>query len=412
MRNLHPLHLVLAVALVLISSRSLAQTAPSTAQAVKHLQATITAVEGIVQVRADDSHAWEMARIGMVLSEDAELRTGIRSAVRFVIPPDHTITVDRLGSVKLLQAIVDKGIMKTEIGMPYGRTEYDVQAGGQAHEATIVSPSATMAVRGTTFIDYDQRPFPATGTVLTGRMEFRDFKKRVTLSAQGGKTAINTDVSNAPTAALDQAVVDPGARLARTDAEETLVNTLLSSGATLSFDFQKGIRVIRGGQVPRTDAELIPTLPGNLNFVLRWQGNTDLNLAVGAQNAISPQTETLYPIAGLDSTPSGGRILFDHRGGPNGGIEIGFWPGNVPTGTYEFGSVLISGPPTAATIDVFRNGQRIPFIGPDGNTTTTASYTAETVPPSIASGQAVGILRISPGSSSETAAPATGTRKR
>src|SRR5439155_15988597 len=129
------------------------------------------------------------------------------------------------------------------------------------------------------------------------------------------KTVVTTENPNAPSTALQQAVVDPGARLARSGAEEQLVNTLLSSGATIEFDYDKGIRVIRGGRVPQTDQELIPTLPGTLNFVLRWQGNTDLNLGVIASNSTSPGGETLYPIAGSDSTPSGGRIPFDHRGG-------------------------------------------------------------------------------------------------
>src|SRR5438045_2866157 len=67
------------------------------------LTATVTGIEGNVQVRTATDAPWQKAQIGMVLNEEAELRTGPRSAVRFTIPPDQTITVDRLGLVKVLQ---------------------------------------------------------------------------------------------------------------------------------------------------------------------------------------------------------------------------------------------------------------------------------------------------------------------
>src|SRR5439155_10117991 len=108
--------------------------------------------------------------------------------------------------------------------------------------------------------------------------------------------------------ALLQSVVDPTILLARTESEQQLVNAVLSTGAVESFDFEKGIRVIRGGR-PLTDSELIPVLPGSLNFVLRWTANADLNL--GVSNAELGQT--VYPVGGRDIVPSGGATAFDHR---------------------------------------------------------------------------------------------------
>lgn len=385
-----------------------ATTADATADAgVERLRATITAVQGNVRVRSSESAPWVPAAVGMILDENAEFFTAPKSAVRFELPGGHSVTIDRLSKVKLLQAVNAGGKMKTRVGMQYGRTLYDIEGAGREHESSIVTPSATLAVRGTEFVAFDQRPFPAKGISLSGRVEFRDFKKRVFVGGPGaGKTAVTTDNPNAPAFALNQSVVDPGARLARTAAEAQLVSTLLSSGATIGFDYDKGIRVVRGGRVPRTDQELVPTLPGTFNVVLRWQGNTDLNLGVfhipGDQN----QGFSLLPIGGLDETGSGGRIPFDHRGGANGGIEIGYWPGAVPTGAFQFGSVLISGPATQATIDVFRDGQRVEFIGGDGSPTTSAQYTAGPVPPGLnIAGQAVGVVRISPPEAAQKLAP-------
>lgn len=362
------------------------------------LIATVTGIEGLVQVRESEDQLWTRATVGQQVGENAEFRTGPRSAVRFVIPPDHTITLDRLGTVKVLQAVNDNGVIKTQMGMRYGRTRYDIEAGGREHESSIASPSSTLAVRGTKFSSYDQRPFPAQGVSLTGRVQFRDFKKRVAFGSRGGgKTKIDVNNPNAASLALGQAVVDPGARLARTAAEDKLVQTLISSGATVEFDYDKGIRVVRGGQPPLTDAELVPTLPGALNFVLRWtQPGTDLNLGVFTAGDLTPQGEGIYPVGGVNTTASGGVIGFDHRGGPHGGIEVGSWPDGFPTQPYTFGSVHISGPNSPASIDVFQNGQRLTFTGPDGQPTTSAQYIAMPIPPIAGSGQFVGFLNIAP----------------
>ena len=323
------------------------------------LIATVTGVEGIAQVRTSADAEWQPAKVGMQVGENAEFRTGPRGAVRFVIPPDHTITVDRLSTVKVLQAINDKGVIRTQMGMKYGRTRYSIEAAGREHESAIVSPSSTLSVRGTDFSAYDQRPFPAMGVRLRGgQMQFRDRKKRVVIGQSAGKTKIDVNSPNAASLALDQAVVDPGARLARTPAEERLVTNLLSSGATIDFDVDKGIRVVRGG-VPPTDDQLIPTLPGVLNFVARWHSNSDLNFSAGTPGGVNNAGETIYPIGTLQTNSSGGRIPFDHRGGPNGGIEVIFFPTMPPDGLYGLGLTLISGPETTAQVDAFLNGQRI-----------------------------------------------------
>jgi hypothetical protein len=392
------------VAIVFTAASAIAQSQPS----VEPLKATVTGVEGLVQVRATESDPWKKATTGMVVGENAEFRTGPRSAVRFTIPPDQTITLDRLGVVKVLQAINDNGMIKTNLGMRYGRTRYDIEAAGREHESTISTPSSTLAVRGTKVSVFDQRPFPAEAVSLTGRAEFRDFKKRVALGGKNaGKAKVSTSDASAAAFALGESVVDPGISLARSAPETALVASLLSRGATVSFDFDKGIRVIRGGTVPQTDNELIPTLPGSLNFVLRWTANTDLNLGVFNASDANPQGNSLYPIAGLDSTPDGGRTAFDHRGGANGGMEIAFWPANFPSGVYQFGSVLITGPNTPATMDVFRDGQRVTMIGPDGNPTQTINFTAMPINPDIATGQAVGFIRIDPPAGRKSAVTAT-----
>jgi hypothetical protein len=393
--------LTIALVVAIVPTIAVAQTAPAAAAAAdanaEHLKATITGVEGkVVFVRLSENAEWQEAKVGMEVGENAEFRTGPKSAVRFTIPPDQTITLDRLGTVKLLQAINAGGKLKTDLGMRYGRTRYVIEAAGRPHESSFASPSSTLAIKGTEVSVFDQRPFPAEAVSLTGRAQFRDFKKTRFFGKKNGGTArINTNSSSAAAVAMGRSVVDPTIALARTQAEDQLVQTLLSSGATVNFDYEKGIRVVKGGTVPTTDADLIPSLPGNLTFVLRWTQNTDLNLVV-----ISPgqgtQNRTLYPLGGFNLLPSGGTMPFDHRGGPNGGIEVCFWPNTFPDGRYRIGAQLINGPDTPATVDVFQNGKRVPIRTGNG-TVTTAEFTATKIPPEIATGIAVGTVDITGG---------------
>ena len=102
-----------------------------------------------MQVRTDEDQPWKIAKPGMVVDQNAEFRTSLRSAVQIQIPPDQTITLDRLGVIKVVEAIDDGGKLKTKIGMKYGRTRYDIESAGQEHEASISSPSSTLAIRGT-----------------------------------------------------------------------------------------------------------------------------------------------------------------------------------------------------------------------------------------------------------------------
>src|SRR5687768_2689899 len=123
------------------------ETAPATTRATTQagLTAVGTGVDGIVQVRADEGSPWQGARVGMEVGEGAEFRTGPRSAVRFEIPPGQTITLERLGTVKLIEAVrQQQGTVKTDLGMRYGRVRYDIEAAGRLLDATNQSQSSSV----------------------------------------------------------------------------------------------------------------------------------------------------------------------------------------------------------------------------------------------------------------------------
>ena len=409
--------LAVAAALAIAPYSALAADAPAaTSQTTQEeLKATITGVQGLVQVRDAEGKPWRKAEVGMVVLQDAEFRTGPKSAVQFTLPPDQTVTLDRLGTVKLLQAIKTNGKIITNLGMKYGRTRYDIEAAGQEHESTISSPSSTLAVRGTKVSLYDQPPFKPEAVSLTGRASFRDGKKQLAFGGKGqGKTKLAAGDSSAGAFSLNQAIVDPTLALARTGSESQVVSTLLSHGSTVEFDRAAGIKVVRGG-IPPTDAELIPALPGQLSFVLRWTtAGSDLNLSIGSPGGKNNAGEFLYPVRGLDTNRSGGKTDFDHRGGPNGGIEIAYWKGASPDGLYGMGAILASGPAAAATMEVFKGGRPVEFF--DGqNNVTISNFTVLPPTPGISEGTAIGIygqnttVPGAPSSTPEPGAPSGGS---
>ncbi|MBI1370192.1 MAG: hypothetical protein GC162_16260 [Planctomycetes bacterium] len=116
--------------------------------AVQELKATVTAVKGFVQVREGADNPWAFVKEGQVFGVGAEFRTGPRSAVVLAIPPDQTITLDRLGTITLLQAIKSNGKILTDLGLRYGRTQLRLETGGVEHESVIHSPAASLAIRG------------------------------------------------------------------------------------------------------------------------------------------------------------------------------------------------------------------------------------------------------------------------
>ena len=297
--------------------------------------AKIVAVVGRVQYRESADKPWKACAEGITLDEGAEFRTGPRSNVQLLIPPQQTITLDRLGSMTLLEAVQSSGKYTTDVGLKHGRVRYDIQAPGIEHESTVSSPNGTLAVRDTSFAVDDERPFEPEAYRLTGTVAFTTAKRTISI---GGATpgAVKAVGSQDPAnTSLAAAVVDPSTALARTPTEATLVADLLSRGSVFTQAMPKRIPIVSGG-TPPSDAELPHVLPGKLDFVVRWNGDANLDMGV----IDLAKAETLYPATGINTSRTGGLIPFNNIGGAHGGIELAYWKSSFPKGLYEF---IVSG---------------------------------------------------------------------
>jgi hypothetical protein len=330
---------------------------------------TVVEVTGLVQMRTDVKEKWQFVQKGMVLSEGADFRTGPLSSALLRIPPDQSIKIDRVTFFTVQQAVRSGNKVTTELLMKYGRADYAIEGGGLEYDSSIRSPGSALAVRGTVVSLYDQPPYDREAISYTGRAQFIENRKPIFF---GGKS--RASVSSNKTAAevaLGQSIVDPQYAPARTQADSQLIASEVSRGAVVSFDTIANIDVVRGGHPITDDNRLVATLPGQLNFVARWNGDADINtqffLQKGDAEAILNQifyhggefkaSEVLFPGFGFNHSASGGDIPFDHRGGPAGGTEITFWK-DPPPGIYGFGIVHTSGQPVSGNLEVFLNGSK------------------------------------------------------
>ena len=214
--------------------------------------------------------------------------------------------------------------------------------------------------------------------------------------------------------------MDPSIARARTQAESQLIADQTSRGGVVGFDAVANIPVVRGGS-PQTDQEISrpSAQPGRLSIFLRWTGDADLNsvhtstpinsglirqgrqlaedipfigqanlddtelgqvaITFGGQTGgVVALQEVLYPGFDLNTTPSGGRIPFDHRGGPGGGQEVAFWIETtkkdknnekktfLPPGVYGIGAQHISGAPADFKLDAFLDGRPLDIFFTQG----------------------------------------------
>ncbi|MAX25351.1 MAG: hypothetical protein CMJ19_12695 [Phycisphaeraceae bacterium] len=267
------LMLSLLICLLAINLPSVADDSPvdpTQTIADQVLQGVVTGVRGMVQIRQSEDDPWVKAETGMELSQGAEFRTGPRSAVQFKIPPDQTITLDRLGTVKLLTAVAENNKIKTDIGMTYGRTRYDIRKAGFEHESTIRSPSATLSVRGTRVgIQDGAMGFVAWSTESRARVFDQNRRQTMTF---GEDTGVDSESQSPADNKKKSGQVDPGDNRGRDGGEDILVFNQPGHNPNPG-----GGLPIFGPGGPRKMGPVIPNNPdflglalGQLRFELSW----------------------------------------------------------------------------------------------------------------------------------------------
>ena len=361
----------------------------------------VAEVKGTVQVSTDDgkSGRWRRWRCG---GPGAQFRTGFRSSVTCVIPPDQQFTLESLGTVKVAEAAKAGERVKTDLVMKYGARRLPDRGGGR--RARVHHPHAGQhafrpghhrAGDRPRRLRPDRRGLPAAPCSRRGVARPPPREER----AAGMPRSAAKDGSAAQTG-LAQTVIDPNTAAARTASEARLIARQTSRAPSFPSTTCPNIPVITGapgryrtpslspacrgrwisfsaGPATRTSTSSCPTsrsrqptLPraGTLprrSLQVGAAGLSDANLGqvgiLGSSKSFQ-QTELLYPGFGLNTSASGGIIPYDHRGGPNGGMEVAYWLNSPPQGIFVVSAVLQSGKAADYKIDAFLGGKPLSQI--------------------------------------------------
>lgn len=315
-------------------------------------------------MRDDEQAAWRTPAVGMVLRAGAEFQTGPRSSITMTMPPDQMIIIDRVGSVKLLEALQSRNKLKVDLGMKYGRVTYQIEAAGLEHDASIRTPSNALAIRGTSATVTDD----ALGTDIRlkkgqGAANNR-FGKKIEMGSAPEKTygkspvvMDDTDASPAEHSFKNTNAYASAPSLSRGEELALNVNPDTTAG------FAGGLREFRpaGTSESSIAKTRLPLGKGTLAFNLSWVGmggvTPDLDLFV-----VPPGGKPLVPGSVPVPIATGGTVGQNDRGGANTtvGVETITFQPSFPLGFYKYGVNYVgTGDPATFKILVLVNGRQV-----------------------------------------------------
>ena len=118
------------------------------AEADNPLLARIQAVTGTVETRTAVGQPWRPVRVGMTLRPGADLRTGFRA--RCVLDmTDSLVQIDPLSVARIAELGRNGGEVRTRLHLKQGNAQAIVEKGRIESDFAILTPSATLSVRGT-----------------------------------------------------------------------------------------------------------------------------------------------------------------------------------------------------------------------------------------------------------------------
>ena len=302
------------------------------------LQIIVTAVQRSVQIRTTEEDSWQEAKVGMKLDPGAEFRTGPRSSVRFSIPPDQTVTLDRLGTLKVLEALQQEqgDKVKIDLGMQYGRTHYNIAASGVEHESVIRSPSVVLGVRGSDVtMQFDAFTSYASGE---GKLRFFNRLNRESIAfGRNVRSKMRSDRQNPPLVSQEEATTDAKGQFAgRTVLDKQLNQQAPNVGGD---DYRVVVGLHHMARVSGSFARIgVPKVPGPLSFTLTWKNvdgppgaaNLDLSVIDSKGEALAASTPRVR-----QNTLTAGTHFGDNLGMAAVNMEQVTYPFFFPKGTYN-----------------------------------------------------------------------------
>jgi hypothetical protein len=114
------------------------------------LRAVFIDVSGKVQWRAGEKDQWRDAKVDDVVDAGVEVRTGTRSHAALRLK-NATVLVDAGTRFQIPTMVKDGETLRTTAAVTHGRADFKVDKVGLSNDFKVVTPSTTLAVRGTEF---------------------------------------------------------------------------------------------------------------------------------------------------------------------------------------------------------------------------------------------------------------------
>ena len=115
------------------------------------LQALVISVDGKAEWKAAGTEKFKAAAVNDLLDPGAEIRTGLRSTLTLRVGKNATLVVDRASRVELPLMVQDGDVLRTRAAVHRGKCDFKVEAVAITSDFQVLTPSATLAVRGTGF---------------------------------------------------------------------------------------------------------------------------------------------------------------------------------------------------------------------------------------------------------------------
>lgn len=117
----------------------------------KVLEAVVIEVEGSVRWRATEDEEFRALEVDDIVQPGAEIRTALRSGAKIRVGHNATVDIHSVSRVVIPQIVQDGDTLRTRAAVRRGRADFKVDKVGLVNDFQVITPSTTLAVRGTWF---------------------------------------------------------------------------------------------------------------------------------------------------------------------------------------------------------------------------------------------------------------------
>jgi hypothetical protein len=117
----------------------------------KPLEALVIEVRGSVRWRAVEDDPFKTLELNDIVAPGAEIRTALRSGAKLRIGHNATVDIHSVSRIVIPEMIQQGDTLRTRAVVRRGRADFKVDKVGLVNDFQVITPSTTLAVRGTWF---------------------------------------------------------------------------------------------------------------------------------------------------------------------------------------------------------------------------------------------------------------------